>query len=151
MHQLTPALNQGLRKANEIIYDALLYGVGVTEFVDGKRASPTIKLIDWDNVDNNSYHVTEEMVVQNAEATGNVIPDIVCFVNGLPLVVIEAKRPDSNNPHQSTNSQAISQHLRNQGQKYIPHLFAYSQLLLAINGYEGLYATCETLTSFLNG
>ncbi len=148
VHQLSPALNQGLVKANEIIYDALLYGVGVTEFVDGKRASPTIQLIDWDNIENNHYHITEEMVVQNAEATGNVIPDIVCFVNGLPLVVIEAKRPDSNNPHKSTNSQAISQHLRNQGQKYIPHLFAYSQLLLAINGYEGLYATCDTPVKF---
>uniref|UniRef100_A5WEH4 Type I restriction enzyme endonuclease subunit n=1 Tax=Psychrobacter sp. (strain PRwf-1) TaxID=349106 RepID=A5WEH4_PSYWF len=148
VHQLTPALNQGLSKANEIIYDALLYGVGVTEFVNGKKASPTIKLIDWDNIHNNRYHVTEEMVVQNSDATGNVIPDIVCFVNGLPLVVIEAKRPDSNNPHKSTNSQAISQHLRNQGQKYIPHLFAYSQLLLAINGYEGLYATCNTPEKF---
>src|SRR5690606_13259745 len=94
------------------------------------------------------YHVTEEMVVQNADATGNVIPDIVCFVNGLPLVVIEARRPDSNNPHQSTNSQAISQHIRNQGQKYIPHLFAYSQLLLAVNGHEGLYATCGTPEKF---
>ena len=148
VHQLTPALNQGLSTANEIIYDVLLYGVGVTEFIDGKKTSPTIQLIDWHNIDNNAYHVTEEMVVQNVEATGNVIPDIVCFVNGLPLVVIEAKRPDSNNPHQSTNAQAISQHIRNQGQKYIPHLFAYSQLLLAINGYEGLYATCGTPEKF---
>lgn len=146
--QLNPALNQGLNTANEIIYDALLYGVGVTEFIDGKKTSPTIQLIDWHNIDNNHYHVTEEMVVQNAEATGNVIPDIVCFVNGLPLVVIEAKRPDSNNPHQSTNAQAISQHIRNQGQKYIPHLYAYSQLLLAINGYEGLYGTCGTPDKF---
>src|SRR5690606_34061410 len=94
------------------------------------------------------YHVTEEMVVQNADATGNVIPDIVCFVNGLPLVVIEAKRPDSNNPHQSTNAQAVSQHIRNQGQKQIPHLFAYSQLLLAVNGHDGLYATCGTPEKF---
>ncbi|PNK61747.1 type I restriction endonuclease subunit R [Psychrobacter sp. FDAARGOS_221] len=146
--ELNPQMNLGLLRANETIYDALLYGVSVTEFIDGKRTSPTIQLIDWENIDNNAYHVAEEMVVQNTDATGNVIPDIVCFVNGLPLVVIEAKRPDSNNPHKSTNSQAISQHLRNQGQKYIPHLFAYSQLLLAINGYEGLYATCNTPEKF---
>lgn len=146
--ELNPAMNLGLMGANEKLYDALLYGVGVTEFIDGKRTSPTIQLIDWHNIDNNAYHVTEEMVVQNTDATGNVIPDIVCFVNGLPLVVIEAKRPDSNNPHKSTNAQAISQHIRNQGQKYIPHLFAYSQLLLAINGYEGLYATCDTPDKF---
>ncbi|ERL56971.1 type I restriction endonuclease subunit R [Psychrobacter aquaticus] len=148
MHELNPAMNLGLQLANEKLYNAMLYGVTVTEFIDGKRTSQTISLIDWDNIDNNSFHFTEEMVVQNAEGTGNVIPDIVCFVNGLPLVVIEAKRPDSSREWQSTNTQAVSQHIRNQGQKQIPHLFAYSQLLLAVNGNDGLYGTCKTPEKF---
>ncbi|MCO4322324.1 type I restriction endonuclease subunit R [Aliidiomarina quisquiliarum] len=148
MHELNPAMNLGLKAANEKIYNALIYGVSVTEFTDGKKASPTIKLIDWHNIDNNQFHFTEELVVQNAEGTGNRIPDIVCFVNGLPLVVIEAKRPDSNKEGKSTNAEAISQHIRNQGQAEIPHLYAYSQLLLAINGHEGLYATCGTPEKF---
>src|SRR5690554_2244866 len=148
MHELNPAMNLGLKAANEKIYNALMYGVSVTEFIDGKKASPTIKLIDWHNIDNNQFHFTEELVVQNAEGTGNRIPDIVCFVNGLPLVVIEAKRPDSNKEGKSTNAEAISQHIRNQGQAEIPHLYAYSQLLLAVNGHEGLYATCGTLEKF---
>ena len=148
MHELNPAMNLGLQLANEKLYNAMLYGVTVTEFIDGKRTSQTISLIDWDNIDNNSFHFTEEMVVQNAEGTGNVIPDIVCFVNGLPLVVIEAKRPDSSREWQSTNAQAVSQHIRNQGQKQIPHLFAYSQLLLAVNGNDGLYETCKTPEKF---
>lgn len=148
MHELNPAMNLGLKAANEKIYNALMYGVSVTEFIDGKKASPTIKLIDWHNIDNNQFHFTEELVVQNAEGTGNRIPDIVCFVNGLPLVVIEAKRPDSNKEGKSTNTEAISQHIRNQGQAEIPHLYAYSQLLLAINGHEGLYATCGTPEKF---
>lgn len=148
MHELNPAMNLGLKAANEKIYNALMYGVGVTEFIDGKKASPTIKLIDWHNIDNNQFHFTEELVVQNAEGTGNRIPDIVCFVNGLPLVVIEAKRPDSNKEGKSTNAEAISQHIRNQGQAEIPHLYAYSQLLLAVNGHEGLYATCGTPEKF---
>ena len=148
MHELNPAMNLGLKAANEKIYNALMYGVSVTEFIDGKKASPTIKLVDWHNLDNNQFHFTEELVVQNAEGTGNRIPDIVCFVNGLPLVVIEAKRPDSNKEGKSTNAEAISQHIRNQGQAEIPHLYAYSQLLLAINGHEGLYATCGTPEKF---
>jgi type I restriction enzyme R subunit len=148
MHELNPAMNLGLKAANEKIYNALMYGVSVTEFIDGKKASPTIKLIDWHNIDNNQFHFTEELVVQNAEGTGNRIPDIVCFVNGLPLVVIEAKRPDSNKEGKSTNAEAISQHIRNQGQAEIPHLYAYSQLLLAVNGHEGLYATCGTKDKF---
>ena len=148
MHELNPAMNLGLKAANEKIYDALMYGVSVTEFIDGKKASPTIRLIDWHNIDNNAFHCTEELVVQNAEGTGNRRPDIVCFVNGLPLVVIEAKRPDSNKEGKSTNAEAISQHIRNQKQDEIPHLYAYSQLLLAINGHEGLYATCGTPEKF---
>ena len=148
MHELNPAMNLGLKAANEKIYDALMYGVSVTEFIDGKKASPTIKLIDWHNIDNNAFHCTEELVVQNAEGTGNRRPDIVCFVNGLPLVVIEAKRPDSKKEGKSTNAEAISQHIRNQKQDEIPHLYAYSQLLLAINGHEGLYATCGTPEKF---
>lgn len=148
MHTLNPAMNEGLKGANEKLYNALLYGVSVTEFIDGKKASPTIQLIDWQTLDNNQFHVTEEMVVQNSEGTGKRIPDIVCFVNGLPLAVIEAKRPDSNKEGKSTCHEAISQQLRNQGQGEIPHLFAYSQLLLAVNGHEGLYATCGTPEKF---
>ncbi len=148
MHELNPAMNLGLKAANEKLYNAMMYGVSVTEFVEGKKASPTIQLIDWHTIENNQFHFTEELVVQNAEGTGNRIPDIVCFVNGLPLVVIEAKRPDSNKEGKSTNAEAISQQIRNQGQQEIPHLFAYSQLLLSVNGHEGLYATCGTPEKF---
>ena len=148
MHELNPAMNLGLQTANEQLYNAMLYGVTVTEFIDGKKTSQTIALIDWNNINNNAFHFTEEFVVQNAEGTGNIIPDIVCFVNGLPLTVIEAKRPDASKVGQSTNAQAVSQHIRNQGQKQIPHLFAYSQLLLAVNGNDGLYATCGTPEKF---
>ncbi|KPU83084.1 DEAD/DEAH box helicase [Psychromonas sp. PRT-SC03] len=148
MHELTPAMNEGLKGANEKIYNALMYGVGVTEFINGKKVSPTIQLIDWENIKNNHFHFTEEMVVQNSEGTGVRIPDIVCFVNGLPWVVIEAKRPDSSTGGKSTLSEAVSQQIRNQGQTEIPHLFAYSQLLIAVNGHDGLYGTCGTPDNF---
>jgi type I restriction enzyme R subunit len=148
VHDLSPAMNEGLKGANEKIYNALIYGVGVTEFVDGKKASPTIQLVDWQDSENNAFHFTEEMIVQNTDGTGNRIPDIVCFVNGLPWVVIEAKRPDSKKEGKSTCDEAVSQHIRNQGQAEIPHLYAYSQLLLSINGHEGLYGTCGTPEKF---
>lgn len=148
MHELTPAMNLGLAAANEKIYDALIYGVSVTEFIDGKKASPTIQLVDWHTLTNNHFHVTEEMTIQNSEGTGNRRPDIVCFVNGLPWVVIEAKRPDSTKAGKPTLGEAVSQQIRNQGHTEIPHLFAYSQLLLAVNGHDGLYATCGTPETF---
>lgn len=64
-------------------------------------------------------------------------------------MVIEAKRPDSSNENKSTVSEAVSQHIRNQGQAEVPQLFAFSQLLLAVNGHDGLYATCGTPEKFL--
>ena len=144
----SPAMNEGLRAANEKLYNALTYGIGVTEFINGKKANPTIQIIDWEHPENNIYHFTEELEVENSQGTGKRIPDIVCFVNGLPWVVIEAKRPDSSTTGKPTVAEGISQNIRNQKVGEIPHLFAYSQLLLSINGSDGLYGTCGTPAKF---
>ncbi|MBU2977426.1 HsdR family type I site-specific deoxyribonuclease [Alteromonas sp. C1M14] len=143
-----PAMNEGLKAANEKLYNALTYGIGVTEFVDGKKATPTIQVIDWDNPENNQFHFTEELEVENTHGTGKRIPDIVCFVNGLPWVVIEAKRPDSSHEGKPTVGEGISQNIRNQKVDEIPHLFAYSQLLISVNGHDALYGTCGTPSKF---
>jgi len=144
----SPAMNEGLMAANEKLYNALTFGVGVTEFIDGKKVSPTIQIIDWQQANANQFHFTEEMEVENAQGTGKRVPDIVCFVNGLPWVVIEAKRPDSSFSGKPTIIEGISQNIRNQKNDETPHLFAYSQLLLSINGHAGNYATCGTPATF---
>ena len=143
-----PAMNEGLKAANEKLYNALTYGIGVTEFIDGKKANPTINVIDWETPENNQFHFTEELEVENAHGTGKRIPDIVCFVNGLPWVVIEAKRPDSSHEGKPTVGEGISQNIRNQKVDEIPHLFAYSQLLISVNGHDALYGTCGTPSKF---
>ncbi|HEM6907953.1 TPA: type I restriction endonuclease subunit R [Providencia stuartii] len=144
----SPALNEGLLTANERLYNHLLYGISVTEFVDGKKASPTVALIDWQNPANNSFVFTEEFTVTRTGGVESRRPDIVCFVNGIPLVVIEAKRPDGNAKKGPTIDEGISQSLRNQRHDEIPLLFAYSQMLLSINGNEGRYGTCGTPAKF---
>ncbi|EOI6448302.1 TPA: type I restriction endonuclease subunit R [Vibrio parahaemolyticus] len=144
----SPALNEGLLAANERLYNHLLYGISVTEFVDGKKASPTVALIDWQNPANNSFVFTEEFTVTRTSGVESRRPDIVCFVNGIPLVVIEAKRPDGNAKKGPTIDEGISQSLRNQRHDEIPLLFAYSQLILSINGNEGRYGTCGTPAKF---
>ncbi len=63
-------------------------------------------------------------------------------------MVIEAKRPDGNAKKGPTIKEGISQSLRNQRPDEIPLLFAYSQLLLSINGIEGRYGTCGTPEKF---
>lgn len=144
----SPALNEGLATANEKLYNHMLYGISVTEFVDGKKATPTIPLIDWQTPSNNSFIFTEEFSVTRSNGVETRRPDIVCFVNGIPLVVIEAKRPDGHSNKGPTIDEGISQSLRNQRHDEIPKLFAYSQLLLSINGVDGRYATQGTKKKF---
>jgi len=144
----SPGLNEGLLIANERIYEKLCLGITVTEFVDGKKVLPTIHIIDWKNPDNNCFQVTEELEVLSTNGTHTRRPDIVCYVNGFPLVVIEAKRPDSGNPNKNRIDESISQQIRNQKNDEIPQLFTYAQLLLAINNTDGRYGTTKTPSKF---
>ncbi|EOY0170309.1 type I restriction endonuclease subunit R [Escherichia coli] len=144
----SPALNEGLLKANERMYNHLLYGITVTEFVDGKKVNPTIALIDWEHPENNQFHFTEEFTVLRSGGVETRRPDIVCFVNGIPLAVIEAKSPVGHGKKGPTIDEGISQSIRNQLNDEIPQLFAYSQILLSINGHDGRYGTCHTPMKF---
>lgn len=143
------SLAEGLLAANERLYNKLALGITVTEFMpDGKKHQPTIAIIDWTDPAANLWDVTEECELLSAQGTHHRTPDIVCYVNGLPLVVIEAKRPESGHVGKAMVTEGISQHLRNQRQDEIPQLFAYAQLLLSINQTDGRYGTTHTATKF---
>lgn len=141
-------LNEGLIPANEAIYKHLTLGITVTEFVDGQRTSVTVPLIDWADPAANILQVTEELSVERPAGMGRFRPDVVCYVNGIPLVVIEAKRPVSSTKDKAMVDEGISQHLRNQKTDGIQDLYAYSQLLLSISGSDGRYGTTGTDKKF---
>lgn len=142
-------LAEGLLAANERLYNKLALGITVTEFMpDGKKHQPTIAVIDWHDPAANRWDVTEELEVLSAQGTHKRIPDVVGYVNGMPLAVIEAKRPESGNANKAMVEEGISQSLRNQRNDEIPHLFAYAQLLLAVSHSEGRYGTTYTPTKF---
>lgn len=145
-------LAEGLMPANERLYGKLALGITVTEFMpDGKKHQPTIHLIDWANPAANRWDVTEELEVLAAQGTHHRTPDVVGYVNGIPLVVIEAKRPEAgggSHPAKAMVTEGISQHLRNQRPDEIPNLFAYAQLLMSISQTEGRYGTTHTAAKF---
>lgn len=143
-----PGLNEGLLSASERLYEQWCLGITVTEFIDGKRHAATIAVIDWHDLAKNKFQITEEFEVASAGGTHTRRPDLVGYVNGLPLVVIEAKRPDPANPGKDRLDEGISQHLRNQKNDEIPALYVYSQLLLSISGSDGRYATTRTAKKF---
>jgi len=144
----SPATNEGLLTAAQQFHNQLTLGITVTEFIAGKRHNVTVPIIDWNDPSANSFHVTEEFPVLNAAGTEPRIPDIVCFVNGLPLVVIEAKRPGGGSSGRDAIDDGISQMLRNQKSSEIPQLFAFAQLLLSIDGSSGRYGTTRTPMKF---
>lgn len=130
----------GLVRTNEMIYDMLTLGKSFEETIQGNTKSYTLNYIDWKNIENNTFHVTEEFEVERNHQKTTCIPDIVLFVNGIPFMVIECKRPDLDD----SVSKAIEQHIRNQNSEHIPGLFIYSQILMAINKNEAKYSTIDS-------
>ncbi len=65
------------------------------EFFQMLSANSGVKLIDFENPDNNDWHVTTELTCENEETEDEFRPDITCFVNGLPLAFIEVKKPNN--------------------------------------------------------
>jgi type I restriction enzyme, R subunit len=135
---------EGLRVTSEKIYDLLSLGKSLEQTIDGDTKSFTLNYIDWRNPANNVFHVAEEFEVERSGSNQLCRPDIVLFVNGIPLAVIECKRPDLKGPLE----QAISQNIRNQSEDYIPRLFVFAQLLLAVTKNESAYGTAGTGAKF---
>ncbi len=144
---LKDMVDDGLLLTNEKVYDLLCLGKSMQQSIEGDTKSFQLDYIDWKNPQNNLYHVTEEFVVERSGSEETRRPDVVLFVNGIPLVVIECKRPDMKDPI----GQAISQHIRNQQRDQIPRLFFYAQLLLAVSKNEAKYATVGTPAKFWSG
>lgn len=134
----------GLVTTNSKIYDLLTLGKSFEESIGNDRKSFTINYIDWNNIENNVFHVAEEFEVNRTSSDKKYRPDIVLFVNGIPLCIIECKRPDIKEPLE----EAKSQHLRNQQEDGIPHLYKYSQILLALTSNRVQYATTGTPRKF---
>ena len=143
MEDLDEPLTDGLVRTSEKIYDALLLGKSYPETVgDGKMLSFNLRYIDWDNPQNNVFHVTEEFAVDSRDRQHNARPDIVLFINGIPFAVIECKAP-----HIPVD-EAVGQMIRNQQAAYIPQLFKFAQLVVATNKNAVKYATAGTPQKF---
>ncbi|MDN5061727.1 type I restriction endonuclease subunit R [Aliarcobacter butzleri] len=146
VEDLDVSLNEGLIVANERITNHLLLGTSYEENLDdGTKKSFSFKYIDFENIENNHFFVTEEFIVDRAnqnEITKTRRPDLVVFVNGIPLVVIELKKSSVNYEN------GIKQLEKEQKKDEIPHLFKYIQLTIAANSNEARYGTMATPLKF---
>jgi type I site-specific deoxyribonuclease, HsdR family len=88
-------LGTSLLEINEKLYDAIVdlnYTVDQDIYGNGQKKPQTVHFIDWDDIDNNDFLVTRQFEVKT-QLGKSIYPDIVIFVNGIPVVVLECKSP----------------------------------------------------------
>jgi type I restriction enzyme R subunit len=123
-----------LYEANKEFYTLLRYGVKDKENPNDKNK--TVWLIDWKNVEKNEFAIAEEVTVKGQHTKR---PDIVLYVNGIALAILELKRSSV------SVTEGIRQNLDNQKATFIRDFFTTIQLVMAGNDSQGLrYGTIET-------
>lgn len=131
---ITADRSKSLYDINKAVYSALRYGV--TVLPDVGQNHETVRLIDWKNPENNHFAIAEEVTIKGLYTKR---PDIVLYVNGIALGVLELKRSSVD------VVEGIRQNLENQEHTFIKQFFSTMQFVMAGNDSQGLrYGTIET-------
>ncbi|MEQ9278063.1 MAG: type I restriction endonuclease subunit R [Balneola sp.] len=128
IHKLQTVSHPVLVKRNQLFHKMLLEGVTIEIERDGKREPEPVRIIDFGEVSNNDFKVINQYTIQGSKQPRR--PDVVAFVNGIPLAVIELKNPD--------NEETDIYSAFNQIETYkneIPDLFAYNVANIISDGY----------------
>ncbi|WKN29763.1 type I restriction endonuclease subunit R [Porifericola rhodea] len=137
-------LQDGFMAANKAFYELITLGRSFEQSVLGDKKSFSFQYVDWKYPENNVFHVTEEFSVLRSGSNEHYRPDIVLFINGIPMVIIECKSPKIKDPI----DKAIEQHLRNQQEDGIRSLYQYSNIVVGIATNQAKYATTATSKEF---
>lgn len=136
LYKLKNFENGELVQKNAIFMDYLQSGIPVRYFVDGEERSSIVYLVDYKNPDNNSFIVANQWTfIENC----NKRPDIILFLNGLPVVLIELKSPS----REETDASEAYRQLRNYMQE-IPSMFIYNAICVMS---DQLTSKAGTITS----
>jgi type I restriction enzyme, R subunit len=129
--EFTRAQFPNLIEANQSVWNTLTQYTSVMQDVGKGNRGQTVKFIDFDNLENNEFLCTNQFKVSGANQ--NIIPDIILFVNGLPLVVIECKSPYITNPMEAGIDQLMRYANRRtpQDNEGAEKLFHYNQLMVS--------------------
>lgn len=128
--------NGELVQKNAVFMDYLQNGIPVRYLVDGEERSSIIYLVDYKNPDNNSFIVANQWTfIENS----NKRPDVILFLNGLPVVLVELKSPS----REETDASEAYRQLRNYMQE-IPSMFIYNAICVMS---DQLTSKAGTITS----
>lgn len=138
--KLTEPGAKSIYQTNKEVYNALKYGVQI-EDIPGEPKK-TVYFLDFEHPTNNDFAVAEEVSIAT-NSSGTKRPDLVIYVNGIALGVIELKRAAV------SVADAIRQNITNQSSRFIPGFFTTVQFCYAANESEGLwYGTTGTPEKF---
>lgn len=129
--EVTHPHHAGLMEYNHAFYQTMVQYLSVEQDLGKGRKGQTVKLIDFDNPDNNEFLCCNQFKVEGLNQ--NIIPDIVCFVNGIPLAVIECKSPYIASPmSEGVNQLRRYANLRQpEVEEGAEKLFWYNQLMVS--------------------
>ena len=128
--------NGELVQKNVAFMDYLQNGIPVRYFVDGEERSSIVYLVDYKNLDNNSFIIANQWTfIENS----NKRPDVILFLNGLPVVLVELKSPS----REETDASEAYRQLRNYMQE-IPSMFIYNAICVMS---DQLTSKAGTITS----
>lgn len=128
--------NGELVQKNATFMDYLQNGISVKYYADGEEKSDIVYIVDYKNIDNNSFIIANQWTfIENS----NKRPDIIIFLNGLPIVIMELKSPSR---EETDASEAYTQ-LRNY-MKEIPSMFIYNAICVMS---DQLISKAGTITS----
>ena len=113
---------------NKLFHKYLTEGIEINDFIDGKTVYHTIKLIDFDNIKNNEFLVVNQLEI--VEDDIKKIPDVIVYVNGIPLVCMELKSTS----REEVNIEDAYKQLMNYKEVHIPSLFYYNAFLVISDG-----------------
>ncbi len=135
-----PSLQRGLVRSSEGIYDLLTLGEGFQSGVGSERRRRQVRFVDWDRPEENQFHVAAGFEIVGCTGSVPYRPDIVCFVNGIPFLVIECQADLAGGEF----DEAIQRQVMRQAASAIPHLYTCAQLLIVLGSAGGRYGTTGT-------
>ena len=131
IREITVIQTTTLMEANQFLWERLTKYFSVEQDLGKGRRGQTVKLIDFGNIKNNEFLCINQFKVQGE--IQNIIPDIILFVNGLPLGVIECKSPYITDPMEAGINQLLRYaNLRNpENNEGCQKLFHYNQVMIS--------------------
>jgi type I restriction enzyme R subunit len=141
IRRVTHIQAEGLIEANQKFHQDLVAGISIDQDIGARRQKQTVRFVDFDDPERNEFLVVNQFSVRGPKETDR--PDMVIFINGIPLVVIECKSPVAKRAGITKAIRQLSRY-----QEEIPQLFHANQICIALNLFGAKYGTVSSDEEF---